>query len=143
MKPKGHKKGCPCVICARVRPRRKNIAKKRVARRNHGMESQMRALVRSAPKKAAKRKNSAVRMRNPDDLGCMGNPGGGGRQQWFMLDMFDKKGPIATSIEQTTAASARDGAKHMLGRTVGRKRVQVAQLSGPYSTRPSASTVRK
>lgn len=136
MKPKGHKRGCRCVVCSHGKKPVKKKATKR--RRNHGMESQMRALVRSAPKK---RKNSTIRMsRNPDDLGCMSNPAG---KQWFMLDMFDRKGPISTSIEQTTPASARDGANNQLGRVIAGKRVHSAQLSGPYRTRPTASTVRK
>lgn len=72
MKPKGHKRECRCVICARpkrsAKSRTKPRTKSRVARRNIGYENQAASLhdrVAAGQATRKTRQNSAVRM-NPD-----------------------------------------------------------------------------
>lgn len=57
MTPKGHKRGCRCVVCGRS------------TRRNHGYENQANTLFEKAAKnpKRVRRRNSAVRL-NPVDM---------------------------------------------------------------------------
>ena len=55
MKPKGHKRGCRCVVCANIR----NKNGSRRVRHNHGYENQVASLHARAARKTT-RKNSTV-----------------------------------------------------------------------------------
>lgn len=158
--PNGHKKGCPCPICGHTR----NNPKRRAVKRNHGYEVQQRALVRIAKAQGAKRgsqrsvvRNGSVRIGGggKDDLGCLQNPahypvgkaGRPGKPAWWIIDMFrgpgGKDGLISTSIEKWTKTEAHAGARTLPGCSRGGHKISKVELSGPYPSKPSASTARK
>lgn len=157
LKPKGHKRGCQCVVCGHARSKntRKQPATKR---RNHGYENQMLGPMRRERKALAKKRNSAVRIpkpvRNPDNLNCIENPshyppgpaGRPGIPKWWILDLYGLDGKVvATSIEKATRTDAAAGARARAesGKRAHGHVVNEVTLSGPYPRKPSASTERK
>lgn len=100
------------------------------------------------------KRNSAVRISQEaqDSLGIVGNPahfprtsrGSKGKSRWWIFDLFDKDGALVrTSIEKSNGTTARDAARGMVGTTHNRTRIKKVQLSGPYTSKPRASTRRK
>ena len=141
MKPKGHKRGCQCVICAR--PKRKSTK-----RRNHGYENTNRIMMReeraaltgTRARPSAKRKKKVTRRPNTS-LRLMRNPEGD--SAWWILDLYDTKGTVTSSIEQASEANAREAAQDAVGQNIMGKTISKAQLSGPYSAQPGPATERK
>lgn len=153
-RPKGHKRGCACVICARQRPRRKNSA--RPSKQNAGYENQQLQNLREEAKtlrgKVAKnrrgvRRNSAVRIpragfevtENPVFRGsAKSRPA----VRWYILDLYASNGAkISTRIRQQKPSG--DEVRSMLGRRLNHHNVRKIELSGPYSQKPTAKTARK
>lgn len=198
MKPKGHKRGCRCIICARP------TKKARKKRANHGYENQAATLheralkggavkfkVKSGPKKKAvkKRKNSSVpipgtvrarsmelRRVNPETVDeaaasllnaleervrtapvvVRGNARKPAKRRkkatkrrnaggsWFILDLFDSKGgKIGSRYKQKPKADVTEEGKGLVNRKVGHKIVRRVVMSGPYASKPGATTVRR
>lgn len=200
MKPRGHKRGCRCIICARP------TKKARKKRANHGYENQAATLheralqegavtfkVKSGPKKKAgaraRRKNSTVpipgtvrarsmelRRVNPETVDeaaasllnaleervrtapvvVRGNARKPAKRRkkaakrrnaggsWFILDLFDSKGgKIGSRYKQKAKADVTEEGKGLVNRKVGHKIVRRVVMSGPYASKPGATTVRR
>lgn len=179
MKPKGHRRGCQCVVCA---PR-----KRRTRRKNHGYENQARTLHQkglSAARKMAKnstvvipgtrRARNAVLKRTAAQNPGIQIPEGAiivlaqthepstskvrrntshyprtkrgpkGNVRWYILDLFNARGDrIGSRYRKCARAKCATEAAGLVGRKVRNKVVRKVELSGPYSRKPNANTVRK
>jgi hypothetical protein len=63
---------------------------------------------------------------------------------WFILDLFDSKGgKIGSRYKQKPKADVTEEGKGLVNRKVGHKIVRRVVMSGPYASKPGATTVRR